>query len=182
MLLEIASSKKDYFVVTSNVDGQFQKCGFDESKIDEVHGSIHYLQCINGCNEDIWSAKDIKIDIDNEAFRAKEPLAKCPHCKSIARPNILMFGDWGWIEKREQMQRENFIEFLSKVEPNNLAIIEFGAGVGIPTIRDMGESLAKEYNSDLIRVNPRENYGAKIRLDCGALDAIEQIYNNLDRR
>src|SRR5512138_172531 len=30
----------DHFVVTSNVDGQFQKAGFGEEKILEVHGSI----------------------------------------------------------------------------------------------------------------------------------------------
>src|SRR3990170_4287678 len=33
-----------HFVVTSNVDGQFQKAGFREEEILEVHGSIHHLQ------------------------------------------------------------------------------------------------------------------------------------------
>jgi len=33
------------FVFTSNVDGQFQKAGFDPERIAEVHGSIHHLQC-----------------------------------------------------------------------------------------------------------------------------------------
>jgi NAD-dependent SIR2 family protein deacetylase len=37
--------RMEYFVVTSNVDGQFQKAGFPEDKIFEVHGSIHFLQC-----------------------------------------------------------------------------------------------------------------------------------------
>jgi len=39
------------FVFTSNVDGQFQKAGFPEARIDECHGSIHHLQCMDGCRK-----------------------------------------------------------------------------------------------------------------------------------
>lgn len=45
MLKELVGDKKDYFIFTSNVDGQFQKAGFDEDKIYECHGSIHHMQC-----------------------------------------------------------------------------------------------------------------------------------------
>ena len=34
------------FVLTSNVDGQFQKAGFDPARIVEIHGSIHAMQCL----------------------------------------------------------------------------------------------------------------------------------------
>ena len=44
----------DTFVVTSNVDGQFQKAGFGEDQVLEVHGSIHHLQCLIPCSEAIW--------------------------------------------------------------------------------------------------------------------------------
>lgn len=50
ILLEIAKKKKDYFVVTSNVDGQFQKAGFNPDKLYEIHGSIHHVQC-NACGK-----------------------------------------------------------------------------------------------------------------------------------
>ena len=46
ILKEIGEALSDgYFVHTSNVDGQFQKAGFDPERISEVHGSIHWLQC-----------------------------------------------------------------------------------------------------------------------------------------
>ncbi|MES9900679.1 MAG: Sir2 family NAD-dependent protein deacetylase [Sedimenticola sp.] len=49
-LLKLGRSKAGgYFVFTSNVDGQFQKAGFDKRYIAECHGSIHRLQCANGC-------------------------------------------------------------------------------------------------------------------------------------
>ncbi|MGB8419614.1 Sir2 family NAD-dependent protein deacetylase [Paraburkholderia sp.] len=37
------------FVFTSNVDGQFQKAGFPDDRVHECHGSIHTLQCLEGC-------------------------------------------------------------------------------------------------------------------------------------
>lgn len=39
-----------------NVDGQFASAGFDPARICEIHGSIHYLQCLEPCAEHIWPA------------------------------------------------------------------------------------------------------------------------------
>ena len=51
------------FVFTSNVDGQFQKAGFDPARIVEVHGSIHHLQCTEPCGIDIWDARE-EVEVD----------------------------------------------------------------------------------------------------------------------
>ena len=48
------------FVFTSNVDGQFQRAGFDSNQVCEVHGSIHHLQCVQGCDGRILS-KDFPV-------------------------------------------------------------------------------------------------------------------------
>jgi len=178
-LLDIAKSKKDYFVFTSNVDGQFQKAGYSNRKIYEVHGSIHYLQCTTPCSDDIWSAKDVRIDIDEERFLAKEPLPRCKRCGRIARPNILMFGDWAWVDRRAAQQQEYFESFLNRAY-GNLAIIEFGAGTAVPTVRLMGERIAKNFKAPLIRVNPREPEGADISLAMGAKEAILEIAKKID--
>ena len=93
-LLEYSKSKKfGAHIFTSNVDGQFQKAGFDENQIMECHGSIHHLQCSQNCQGSIWSAKDTFVEVE-EGFKAKAPFASCIHCGAIARPNILMFGDF----------------------------------------------------------------------------------------
>ena len=57
------------FVFTSNVDGQFQKSGFAESQVVECHGSIHHLQCLDGCSEDIWPATELEPEVDEERCR-----------------------------------------------------------------------------------------------------------------
>ena len=170
-----------YFIFTSNVDGQFQKAGFSENKIVEIHGSIHFLQCIQPCGNDIWPAESIEVKIDLEQFRAIDPLPKCPFCGQIARPNILMFGDWFWISLRTQQQEAFFQSWLDSLQKQNakLVIIEIGAGSAVPTVRITSENLALTYNAPLIRINPREPEISSavngISLPIGALKAIEKI-------
>ncbi|EAU62596.1 NAD-dependent deacetylase 1, partial [Stigmatella aurantiaca DW4/3-1] len=73
------------FVFTSNVDGQFQKAGFSEDRILEVHGSIHSVQCLGRCGE-LASASPFTVDVDPESFRARPPLPSCPVCGALLRP------------------------------------------------------------------------------------------------
>ena len=156
ILKELVASKKDYFIFTSNVDGQFQKAGFPEEKVYECHGSIHHFQCTK-CSQPIYSAKDEKVEIDMEKFEALNSPA-CIKCGKVARPNILMFGDWGWDGSRSEEQNREYHDFMSSVYFNNykLAVIEIGAGTHIPTIRHESEYIAEEMSSFVVRINPRE--------------------------
>ena len=156
MLLDLVKEKNDnYFIFTSNVDGQFQKAGFDEDKILECHGSISHFQCINDCKEEIWKSDIEEIDIDMEEFLAIDvPL--CTKCGDIARPNILMFGDWKWNPKRTLNQETKYEKWKIKNKGKKLLVIEIGAGNVIPTVRRESENIAKYYNGNLIRINPRE--------------------------
>jgi NAD-dependent SIR2 family protein deacetylase len=141
------------FVFTSNVDGQFQKAGFPDHRLSECHGSIHHLQCSAGCNADrdsIWPADDFEPEIDEEQCLLTGDLPLCPRCRKIARPNILMFGDWGWLGQRSDAQDRRLQAWLRRVE--RLLIIEVGAGTNIPTVRLLGERL----KGALIRINPSE--------------------------
>lgn len=102
-LLQICHSMPEgFFVLTSNVDGHFQKAGFPPDRVNEIHGSIHYWQCTKTC-PDIWEAHS-DVFVDESTFRAKEPLPKCPKCGALARPNVLMFGDDGWLSERQEKQ------------------------------------------------------------------------------
>jgi NAD-dependent SIR2 family protein deacetylase len=176
-LWELSQTKKHgSFVFTSNVDGQFQKAGFREERVMECHGSIHHLQCLNDCQKTIWGADDINVTID-EGFKAQYPLPSCPYCGEVARPNILMFGDWGWNYSRTDKQRDRLTAWIKKIadEGAKLAIIEIGAGTAVPTVRNTSEQVAQEFNVPLIRINPRESFGADTELPLGALEALKEI-------
>ena len=161
------------FVVTSNVDGQFQKAGFDDQRIVEVHGSIHHLQCTTPCGHDVWPNDD-EVEVDESDMRALTvPL--CPRCGGVARPNILMFGDYAWISRRTQAQRDRFEAFLAELDGAPLVVIEMGAGTSIPTIRHTSESLGQR--GRVIRINPREPDigGGHLSIPAGALEGLTGI-------
>jgi NAD-dependent SIR2 family protein deacetylase len=165
-----------YFVVTSNVDGQFQKAGFEDDRILEVHGSIHWLQCSSPCCETIWHNNE-QIPVDLATMRAGH-IPRCPRCKGVSRPNILMFGDWSWLPDRTHQQEQRLQQFLDDHGDKRIAVIEMGAGTAIPTIRATSERLGWRYEAaTVIRINLRESEIAAphIGLACGALEGLQQI-------
>ena len=164
------------FVFTSNVDGQFQKAGFAEARIMEVHGSIHQLQCQRGCRGEVWSAEGFEPRVDEEACRLLGEPPRCPHCGGIARPNILMFGDWGWIARRTEVQEAALVAWLERVR--RPVVIELGAGENVPTVRRFAESISGR----LARINPQSErtiLAGAVHLRCGALEGIAAIHSAL---
>lgn len=156
LLLELVQKKKNnYFIYTSNVDGHFQKAGFDARRIVEVHGNIHYMRCTKHCSKEIWSGDNIDIAVNMQTFEVNT-IPLCPYCGATARPNILMFGDWGlWTELYFKTQATHYMRWLNQNRNVPIAIIEIGAGIAIPTIRYESERVAKQFTrATLIRINP----------------------------
>jgi len=165
----------DFFVATSNVDGQFQKAGFPEEAILEVHGSIHHLQCTRPCSMQIWENRE-EFLIDEETM-CSDNVPRCKRCGDPARPNILMFGDYSWIGDRTRRQEERFRSFLTRHGGKRIVVVELGAGTAVPTIRAMSERIGSIEKARVIRVNPREPEISPphISLACGALEGIRGI-------
>jgi len=163
------------FVFTSNVDGQFQKAGFDPARIVEIHGSIHHLQCTEPCGVDIWDNRE-EVEVDLATMRSRS-VPRCPRCRGVARPNILMFGDLGWLHERAREQEERFLAFLESHRGRRVAIVELGAGKAIPSVRMKSERLAREPRAVLVRINPREADGpaGTISIPTGALEGLRAI-------
>ncbi|PRX50503.1 NAD-dependent SIR2 family protein deacetylase [Prauserella shujinwangii] len=160
-------------VFTSNVDGQFQRAGF--GGVAEAHGSIHHLQCLRPCGADIWPADDVEVTVDPETMRARPPLPACPHCGGLARPNILMFGDFAWLPERTDVQLAELREW--RRAQRDVAVVELGAGTAVPTVRRQAE-LASAANAALVRINPREpeiRHGRGVSLPLGALEALTSL-------
>jgi len=160
------------FVFTSNVDGQFQLAGFDPKKILEVHGSIHHLQCLNSCNGEIWSSDTFDPLVDDENCMLLTDPPTCRDCGGIARPNILMFGDWDWLDAQSKIQETALKHWLENVE--HPVVIELGAGNDIPTVRVFGES----QDARVIRINLRESQVRRkgdLGLPLTALKALKAI-------
>lgn len=165
-----------YFVFTSNVDGQFEKAGFDPLRINECHGSIHYLQCVEPCSRAIWDAGAFNPEVDAQRCALHGPLPACPHCGRIARPNILMFDDWHWLAARRELQELRQRRWLEQAR--RPVVIEIGAGVNIATVRHFAHRVVRQHNGALIRINPREAQVGTlpgIGIDAGALQTLTAI-------
>lgn len=102
-------------------------------------------------------------------------------CKGVARPNILMFGDYGWISARTDRQEGRFEEFLDSARLKPMVVIEMGAGTAIPTIRHLSEHLGSRKGVTLVRINPREAQVAvpHLSLACGALEGVTAINGSM---
>lgn len=168
------------FVVTSNVDGQFQKAGFDGARIAEVHGSIHHLQCTAPCADEIWENEE-EVPVDLDSMRALA-VPGCRSCRRVARPNILMFGDGSWLPQRSEAQGRRLDAFL-RDHGEGLLVLEIGAGTAVATIRLLAERLGHGPGAVVVRVNPREPdiRPPHLSVPAGALEALAAIDDRLGR-
>ena len=163
ILLKWAQPKPaGYFVFTSNVDGHFQRKGFNSERVVECHGGFSFLQCRQPCSDQLWSSEKIEITVDESTMLAEDPLPTCPNCGSIARPNILMFDDWHWVERYHAQQQKEYQQWLASLSRQKfVTIIEIGAGTAVPSVRRESERLADGSNRQLIRINVRESDGPR---------------------
>ncbi len=171
LLRWLEQRNRPWFVFTSNVDGHFQRAGFPQENIVEIHGSIHRLQCLDGCGEPPWPADGFEPEIDVCQVLARGPLPRCPGCGGLARPNILMFGDGGWESEPSDRQYQRYHTWLRR-NPNRTGL-ELGAGTAIPSVRVEVEDRCRRF----IRINPRDTdtppHG--LGLGMGACKGLERL-------
>lgn len=167
------------FVFTSNVDGQFQRAGFDPARVYECHGSIHHLQCLAPCCRGIWPADAFVPDVDDDACRLRVAAPACPRCGGLARPNILMFGDGDWIDERSARQAARLEAWLARVQ--RPVVIELGAGTAVQSVRHFSQQVIAG-GGRLVRINPREwevPTSRDVGLAAGALEGLLAIERRL---
>ena len=175
----INEKKLDYFIFTSNVDGHFQKGGFNSEKILECHGSLLHLQCLRNCGHPIWRTdSNLVFRINPDNLLAESPLPNCSECGSIARPNILMFSDFQWDSNRTLNQERKYQDWLKNQKSKRLVVLEIGAGIDVPTVRLNCEEVYRMIGDHYIRINPRESeiaYEEAVSLPMKAEEAIKAI-------
>lgn len=164
-------------VFTSNVDGQFQKAGFGDAPIHECHGSIHWLQCSVTCSDDVWSAESLNPHIAEADGLWIGPLPLCRNCGSVARPNILLFGDGDWISARSDLQETLLQQWLEGIE--SLLVLEIGAGTAVPTVRHFAKRLQTRLLAKIVRINPADAASASpsiLTLSTSAIEGLEALH------
>lgn len=156
-LLKLVKNK-EYFVLTTNVDDQFEKAGFDKKRIFATQGSYRYIQCSQACHNKLYDDSDLVKEMiakTNEDLKIPTKLVpKCPICGEDMDVNLrkdaYFVQDEHWYE-----QDEKYGEFLDKAKDKKVVLLEFGVGFNTPgIIRFPFEKMTFENeNWNLVRFN-----------------------------
>ena len=73
---------KEYFVLTTNVDHQFYKAGFDEKRIFATQGDYGKIQCQKACHSKTYDAKDLFRKMDKARRDCLIPSELVPNYKT----------------------------------------------------------------------------------------------------
>lgn len=128
--------EKDYFVLTTNVDHQFQKAGFPEEHIFATQGDYGNIQCEKGCHPKIYDAEKLFHQMDEarkDCLVPSELVPKCPVCGGNMTMHLrcdqYFVEDENWHKAAGRYQ-----DFLKSMEQKKGVFLELGVGFNTPTI------------------------------------------------
>lgn len=127
---------KDYFVLTTNVDHQFQLAGFDKKRLFYTQGDYGLWQCSEPCCNETFDNESAVRAMVKQQQNMKIPdclIPKCPHCgKSMAmnlRCDDSFVQDEGWYAAAERYE-----EFIRRHKNLHILFLELGVGFNTPGI------------------------------------------------
>lgn len=127
---------KEYFVITTNVDGQFEKAGFPSEKLFLVQGDYSLLQCEEGCHNKTYYNENLVKRWLKETKDGRIPtelVPKCPVCGKNMDMNLRK--DANFVQDEHwYKQTEKYEAFLQKYQGKNLVLLEIGVGFNTPSI------------------------------------------------
>ena len=144
---------KDYFVITTNVDHQFQRAGFDKSRLFYTQGDYGLFQSVNPRNQrtydnEAWVMRAMEamgfVQDERGVFQLPEnrkiamriPAELVPRCPDDGS-NVIMnlrtddsfVEDEGW-----HRASAAYAQFLSANEGQHVLFLELGVGANTPVI------------------------------------------------
>lgn len=149
---------KSYFVITTNVDDQFEKAGFEKNKIFATQGSYSKLQCSEACHNKLYDDTElVNRMIEETDCNLKIPtnlVPICPVCKERMEVNLrkdaYFVQDENWYK-----QSKAYEDFVNNAKDKKVILLELGVGFNTPIIiRFPFEQMTMQNkNWNLIRIN-----------------------------
>ena len=176
-ILKLVKNKK-YFVITTNVDEQFYKAGFDKEKVFATQGSYRYIQCKNACHNKLYDATNLFKEMLKETKDCKIPtelVPKCPVCGEKMEVNLRVDANFvqddNWYK-----QDKKYGEVLDNAKDKKTLLLEFGIGFNTPgIIRFPFEQMTyKNKNWYLVRFN-KDNCDTFLNIENRTI----KVYNDI---
>ena len=128
--------KKDYFVLTTNVDHCFQKAGFDKSRLFYTQGDYGLFQCSAPCCQKTWDNEEVIRRMAEEQKDMRVPTSLIPLCPRCGKPMTMnlrsddtFVQDDGWYQAAGQYRR-----VLLQHQKGRILYLELGVGYNTPGI------------------------------------------------
>jgi len=156
---------KDYFVLTTNVDHQFQKAGFDKKRLFYTQGDYGLWQCSQPCHQQTYDNEEIVRQMIEQQKDMKIPSTLVPHCPKCGAPMTMnlrcdqtFVEDEGW--KKAQAR---YKEFLRRHQNFKIVYLELGVGGNTPVIikYPFWNFTNKNKNATYVCINYGESYCPK---------------------
>ncbi|MCI8508515.1 MAG: Sir2 silent information regulator family NAD-dependent deacetylase [Lachnospiraceae bacterium] len=153
---------KEHFVLTTNVDHQFQKAGFADENIFATQGDYGMIQCEKGCHAKTYDAEELFRQMEQARHDCVIPsymIPKCPVCGGNMAMHLrcdqYFVEDKHWHEAAARYEA-----FLERMADQKTVLLELGVGFNTPAIiRFPFEKMMREYHHfSLIRLNLKEAF------------------------
>lgn len=127
---------QDYFVLTTNVDHQFQKAGFDKQRLFYMQGDYGLWQCSQPCHAQTYDNEETVRRMVAEQKDLRVPSALVPRCPVCGRPMAMnlraddtFVEDAGW-----HAAQSRYHAFLDAHAVGRVVYLELGVGFNTPGI------------------------------------------------
>lgn len=144
--------EKDYFVITTNVDHQFQKAGFEKDRLFYTQGDYGLWQCSVPCHRKTYDNEGTVREMveaqgfeitgqglsipDGISLSMRVPTGSVPHCPVCGKPMSMnlrsdstFVEDDGW-----ERAASRYESFLTRHEGKHILFLELGVGGNTPGI------------------------------------------------
>ena len=128
--------EKDYFILTTNVDHQFQKAGFDKHRLFYTQGDYGLFQCSEPCCQKTYDNESIIRQMMEQQKDMRVPSELVPYCPVCGKPITMnlrcddtFVQDDGWDKAADR-----YYEFLRRHKGLRVLFLELGTGMNTPSI------------------------------------------------
>ena len=153
---------KNYFVLTTNVDHQFQRAGFDKKRLFYTQGEYGLFQCSNGCHNKTYNNEELIRKMVAQQKNMKIPTELIPRCPKSNKPMTMnlrcddsFVQDEGWYLACNRYQN-----FIKKNGNSHILYLELGVGMNTPGIikYPFWQMTAKNKNAVYCSINSELSY------------------------
>lgn len=176
---------KDYFVLTTNVDHQVQRAGFDKQRLFYTQGDYGLFQCSEPCCQKTYDNEKIIYQMMEQQSEMRIPSELVPHCPVCGKPMSMnlradntFVQDEGWYRASKHYE-----DFVRRHQDLNVLYLELGVGVNTPGIikYNFWQQVYQNPNATYACINQGQSYAPheiksrSICIDSDIGDIVEQL-------